>query len=258
MKGPAESLRSDGAAKAAAPRLAVVGAGIVGLAHAWAAARRGWEVLLFDRDRRAQGASIRNFGMVWPIGQPAGELYDAALESRSLWQELVREAGLWSVACGSLHAGLPRRRAGGAGGVCRVAPALGLRLPTASVRRKSRAMSPAAKREGSARRRCGVRPKCASIRARSSARCRSGSASAFGVELHFGVPIAALRRRIRRSADGESLDRRPASSSRRGGLPLALPGSIRRRRLSPVQAADDADRPAAERLDAWARCSPAD
>jgi FAD dependent oxidoreductase TIGR03364 len=80
-----------------------VGAGIVGLAHAWAAARRGWEVLLFERNRSACGASIRNFGMVWPIGQPPGPKLQSALHSRSLWRQLIREARLWANECGSLH-----------------------------------------------------------------------------------------------------------------------------------------------------------
>jgi D-hydroxyproline dehydrogenase subunit beta len=86
-----------------APCVAIVGAGIVGLAHAWAAASRGWRVLLFERSPRACGASIRNFGMVWPVGQPNGPAHRCALKSRKLWLELLRETGAWSTPCGSLH-----------------------------------------------------------------------------------------------------------------------------------------------------------
>ncbi len=83
--------------------VAVVGGGIVGLANAWMAARQGFSTVLFERDRPAAGASVRNFGMVWPIGQPAGELFEMALCSRSYWLELQRDAGIWVNECGSLH-----------------------------------------------------------------------------------------------------------------------------------------------------------
>jgi FAD dependent oxidoreductase TIGR03364 len=83
--------------------VAVVGGGIVGLAFAWEAARRGRSVVLFDRTSSPQGASVRNFGMVWPIGQLPGRDYVRALRSRERWLELRDRAGIWVEECGSLH-----------------------------------------------------------------------------------------------------------------------------------------------------------
>ncbi len=83
--------------------VAIVGGGIVGLAFAWEAARRGRTVAIFDRTSVAQGASVRNFGMVWPIGQIPGRDYQRALRSRERWVELRNRAGVWAEECGSLH-----------------------------------------------------------------------------------------------------------------------------------------------------------
>ena len=48
--------------------VAIVGAGICGLGHALAAARRGMRVVVIDRDAQANGASVRNFGFVTVTG----------------------------------------------------------------------------------------------------------------------------------------------------------------------------------------------
>jgi D-hydroxyproline dehydrogenase subunit beta len=83
--------------------VAVVGAGILGLAHAYYLARRGLKVVVFERQPRAQGASVRNFGMIWPIGQPSGNLYQLAVRSRDIWLEVLAASGLWHARSGSLH-----------------------------------------------------------------------------------------------------------------------------------------------------------
>jgi FAD dependent oxidoreductase TIGR03364 len=81
----ARSVRAD---------LAVVGAGIVGLAHAVDAVLRGLSVVVMERDDRAVGASVRNFGHGCITAQ-AGEGLDYALASRELWIDLAKHAGFW-------------------------------------------------------------------------------------------------------------------------------------------------------------------
>ncbi len=79
----------------------IVGAGILGLAHALAAARRGLSALILDRDAQANGASIRNFGFVTVTGQQAGDCWRRAMRSRDVWEEVAPQAGIEVV-----HSGL--------------------------------------------------------------------------------------------------------------------------------------------------------
>lgn len=72
----------------------VIGAGIVGLAHALAAARRGLSVRVLDRDAQANGASVRNFGFVTVTGQQAGDTWRRARRSRDVWAEVAPAAGI--------------------------------------------------------------------------------------------------------------------------------------------------------------------
>jgi len=84
-------------------RVAVIGAGILGLAHAVLAAKRGAKVTVFERTPRASGASVRNFGMIWPVGQAAGKMRAMALRSAQLWREYLSEMGLPFLDTGSMH-----------------------------------------------------------------------------------------------------------------------------------------------------------
>jgi FAD dependent oxidoreductase TIGR03364 len=74
--------------------LAVVGAGIVGLSCALAAARRGLKVVVIERDARARGASVRNFGLVTISGQDRDAVWQRARRSRDVWQEVAAAAGI--------------------------------------------------------------------------------------------------------------------------------------------------------------------
>lgn len=81
--------------------LIVVGAGIVGLAHAYTAARRGLKVCVVERDAACVGASIRNFGFITVTGQGAGDSWRRARRAREVWGEVAPAAGI-----ATLHQGL--------------------------------------------------------------------------------------------------------------------------------------------------------
>lgn len=72
----------------------VVGAGILGLAHAWVAASRGMSVCVVEQDAACLGASIRNFGFITVTGQAPGDTWRRAMRSRDIWAELAPQAGI--------------------------------------------------------------------------------------------------------------------------------------------------------------------
>lgn len=82
--------------------LAVVGSGILGLAHAYAAVKRGLKVAVFERTGTPLGASVRNFGMGLVTGQPPGIMLDLARESRAIWLHLAARAHFSAREAGTL------------------------------------------------------------------------------------------------------------------------------------------------------------
>lgn len=81
--------------------VAVVGGGILGLAIAYFAAQKGNRVVVFERNKVVQGASLHNFGLIWPIGQHPNKL-SRAMRTREVWLQLARKTGFWVGAQGSL------------------------------------------------------------------------------------------------------------------------------------------------------------
>jgi FAD dependent oxidoreductase TIGR03364 len=80
----------------------IIGAGIMGLAHALTALEAGWSVVVLERDGRPLGASVRNFGTLWPIGCTFGPEREQALFGVQRWKELAPEAGFYIKPQGSL------------------------------------------------------------------------------------------------------------------------------------------------------------
>jgi glycine oxidase len=98
----------------------VVGAGVIGLACAWRAAQRGFEVIVLDRRTPAAGATGVAAGMLAPIGeldfgeQPLLEMTaDAAARYPGFVAELEERSGVGTGyrRCGALHVALDRDEA---------------------------------------------------------------------------------------------------------------------------------------------------
>jgi glycine oxidase len=98
----------------------IAGAGVIGLACAWRAARRGMSVLVLERDRVAAGASGVAAGMLAPVGEASwGEegLLAFNLASLGLWDRFAAElqddsgAGFGYRRIGALHVAADRDEA---------------------------------------------------------------------------------------------------------------------------------------------------
>lgn len=180
--------------------VAVVGAGIVGLAVALECARAGKHVVLFERDPVALGASIRNFGQFWALGQPEGPALEAAWRSRAIWLELAREARFFIRESGSLC--LARNsdewRVLEEFQARSVDTRPGLRLVGAD---EAAQLSPAARREGL---QGGLySPYELTVDPREAIRrIPQWLAEKYGVVLRLGCPVGAIEKKKLRTADG--------------------------------------------------------
>ncbi len=76
--------------------VAIVGGGIIGLAHAYAAAKRNLKVIVLEQNSRALGASVRNFGLLLPLAQLPGKNYNLATQSCAIWKEVANEFSIWT------------------------------------------------------------------------------------------------------------------------------------------------------------------
>src|SRR3954469_1559183 len=91
----------------AAPDVAVIGGGVIGLSVAWHAARRGMRVEGLDRGPLGGGASRVAAGMLAPVSEAgAGEpaLLRAGIASAAHWPAFAQELGLEGAyrTCGTL------------------------------------------------------------------------------------------------------------------------------------------------------------
>lgn len=81
--------------------LVIVGAGIIGLAHAAEAVHRGLTVDIVERDAEAVGASVRNFGHACITAQ-GPDLLATAQTSRRGWLRTAAQCGFWAPEAGAI------------------------------------------------------------------------------------------------------------------------------------------------------------
>lgn len=81
------------------PRIALIGAGIIGLSCAWELSRRGARVSVYEMNWPPRGASWAAAGMLAPAYEAAAEagahprLFDLCMESAALWPDFAADLG---------------------------------------------------------------------------------------------------------------------------------------------------------------------
>lgn len=70
--------------------LIIVGAGILGVAHAYHASKSGMKVLILEKDSFPVGSTVRNFGQVVPSGM-SGKWFDYGIKSLKIYQEIQQK-----------------------------------------------------------------------------------------------------------------------------------------------------------------------
>jgi len=82
--------------------LIVVGGGVLGTFCALHALEKGWKVALLEKDKRPQGATVRNFGMVVPSGMDL-KWQKYGRESLEIYAKLQEKIDLTARKTGSLY-----------------------------------------------------------------------------------------------------------------------------------------------------------
>ena len=74
--------------------LVIVGAGVVGLAHAYLASLARLKVAVIEANSAPIMASIRNFGFVTVTGQQRGHFYNLCMRTRNIWADIAQKHNL--------------------------------------------------------------------------------------------------------------------------------------------------------------------
>jgi FAD dependent oxidoreductase TIGR03364 len=69
-------------------RAVVAGGGVLGTWHALELCQAGFTVTHLEAEAAPQGASVRNFGLIWVSGRRTGAELDAAQRARQRWEEV--------------------------------------------------------------------------------------------------------------------------------------------------------------------------